>query len=271
MTENTFILALAELAQTGTPFVHVTLVQTTGSTPQDAGSKMLVDRTGRVYGTVGGGKVEARSIEHAQAMISDSKLVKNILVEWNLQRDIGMTCGGWVKLFFEVYNRCNWRIVVFGAGHVSQALIRCLLTLDCRIVCLDTRPEWLNRLPDSNRLDAKCLDPLSDYTDQITDQDFVICMTMGHSTDRPILEAIFRRNLKPAFLGVIGSKSKRGVLIRELKSNGIDSHAAEQFVCPIGLPIGTNHPNEIAISVAAQLLEVRDRIGKQELTLPWQV
>lgn len=261
MNENTFILALAELAQTSAPFVQVSLVQTTGSAPQNAGAKMLVDRTGRVFGTVGGGKVEARSIEQAQAMIADAKLTQNILFEWNLQRDLGMTCGGWVKLFFEVYNRCRWRIIVFGAGHVSQALIRCLLPLDCRIVCLDNRSEWLNRLPDSDRLEGIFLDPLADYTDQITDQDFVICMTMGHSTDRPILEAIFARQVQPAFLGVIGSKSKRGTLIRELKSKGIDSSVAEQFVCPIGLPIGTNHPNEIAISIAAQLIEVRDRIG----------
>ena len=116
-----YIEALSELAATKRPFVSVTMVEATGSTPQDAGSKMLVDASGRVHGTVGGGKVEHRAIEFAKEMLSDVDRSREI-VDWNLQRDIGMTCGGLVKLFFEVYNRDDWHIVIFGAGHVAQAL-----------------------------------------------------------------------------------------------------------------------------------------------------
>ena len=83
-------------------------------------------------------------------------------------------------------------------------------------------------------------------------------MTMGHSTDRPILSTIFREQIEPAYLGVIGSKSKRGALVRELKDDGVSSEAAQDFLCPIGLPIGSNQPAEIAISIAAQLLKHRD-------------
>ena len=169
-----------------------------------------------------------------------------------------MTCGGLVKLFFEVYNRNDWHIVVFGAGHVSQALVRLLLTLDCRVTCLDSRSQWLDKIDDDQRLTKICTDDLTEFASSLTNSDYVICMTMGHSTDRPVLSTIFKNGIQPAYLGVIGSKSKRGALMRELKGEGIDAETAGGFLCPMGLPIGSNQPAEIAISIVAQLLEVRD-------------
>ena len=147
MTHPTeFIERLAELDRAGHPFVVVTLVDAVGSTPQDVGSKMLVNADGLVFGTVGGGRVEQQAIETAQQMLTQPQTSPSVvLVEWNLQRDVGMTCGGTVKLFFEGFNLHRWRIVIFGAGHVAQALTRCLLNLDCQIVCIDSRPEWLSR------------------------------------------------------------------------------------------------------------------------------
>lgn len=252
----THIEALSKLAHTGVSFVVVTMVEATGSTPQDPGTRMLVCESGLVHGTVGGGKVEHAAIQHARAMLSD--VTKNRdLVDWNLQRDIGMTCGGLVKLFFEVYNRNDWHIVVFGAGHVSQALVRLLLTLDCRVTCLDSRSPWLDKLEDDQRLTKICTHDLTEFAATISNSDYVICMTMGHSTDRPVLSTIFKNGIEPAYLGVIGSKSKRGALIRELKADGIDADTAGKFLCPMGLPIGSNQPAEIAISIVAQLLEVR--------------
>jgi xanthine dehydrogenase accessory factor len=88
---------------------------------------------------------------------------------------------------------------------------------------------------------------------------FVVCMTMGHATDRPVLEEIFRQGRKFPFLGVIGSKAKRAVLLKELAAAGIPNDAASNFHCPIGLDIGTNQPGEIAVSVVAQVIQERDR------------
>jgi xanthine dehydrogenase accessory factor len=255
----TFIETLAELSNTGQPFVHVTLVEATGSTPQDSGSKMLVTANELAYGTVGGGKVEQQAIEFARSMLADPDSNVTQLLDWNLQRDIGMTCGGLVKLFFEVYNRQDWRIVVFGAGHVAQASIRCLLTLRCRVVCVDSRQDWIDRLPKSSKLQTVCVGEMKEYVEQIDDRDSVICMTMGHAADRPILEAIFKSGKRPNFLGAIGSRSKRGVLIRELAESGIERELAETLVCPLGLPLGSNQPEEIAISITAQLLQRRDK------------
>jgi len=256
---------LAALSQAGVPFVCVTLVEAIGSTPQDTGAKMLVTSEGLVAGTIGGGKVENKAIQHAQAMLAQptaDRQPPTAFLEWNLKRDVGMTCGGTVKLFFESYNHADWRVVVFGAGHVASELVGCLARLDCHVACIDTRAEWLDRIPAHSRLRKVLSDDPRLIVAELRDDSFVVCMTMGHATDRPILEEIFRQGRKFPFLGVIGSKAKRAVLEKELTAAGIPADEASAFHCPIGLDFGTNQPGEIAISVVAQLIQERDRLRK---------
>ena len=267
--QHGFVERLAELSRAGRPFVSVTMVEAVGSTPQDAGSKMLVTSEGLSSGTVGGGKIEFKAIEHAKRMLesSGSDAVANELVEWNLQRDVGMTCGGVVKLYFETYNLREWQIAIFGAGHVAQALVHCLQPLDCKITCIDPRTEWLDRISEQPSL-TKVYDsePRSQVT-ALPAEAFVLCMTMGHGTDRPILEEIFRQGKLFPFLGVIGSRAKRAVLKRELLAAGITQEQFETVHCPLGLPLGTNQPGEIAVSIAAQLIQQRDQWREQTAEL----
>jgi xanthine dehydrogenase accessory factor len=255
-----FIERLAELAASGAPFASVTLVETLGSTPSDAGSKMLVTPAGLDYGTVGGGRVEAQAIAHAQVILSEPRgsSPRSELVEWNLQRDVGMTCGGVVKLFFETYNHSQWHIVLFGAGHVAAAVIHCLLPLECRVTVIDPRAAWLARLAEHPRLAKILTDDSPSQVATLPADAFILCMTMGHRTDRPILEEIFRQNRTFPYLGVIGSKAKRAVLVRELKAAGVEPSQLEAMQCPVGLAIGSNLPGEIAVSVVAQLIQERD-------------
>ncbi len=259
-----FIERLAELSATGRPFASVMLIETVGSTPSDAGTKMLVDETGLLFGTVGGGRVEVKAISHAQSLLADADAKSCELVEWNLQRDVGMTCGGVVKLLFETYNLRDWRIVIFGAGHVAQSLVRLLLLLECRVVCVDPRAEWLSKLPQSSNLTTMQLTDPREFATSLRADDYVLCMTMGHRTDHPVLQAILERGLSLPYLGVIGSRSKQKVLMRELTEAGISPEIAKQFRCPVGLPLGTNHPGEIAVSVAAELIQVRDQLTKPQ-------
>jgi xanthine dehydrogenase accessory factor len=260
-TPHGFVERLAELARSGVPFVSVTMVEAIGSTPQDTVSKMLVTASGLHSGTVGGGKVEFKAIQHAQGLLKQSggTATPHELVEWNLQRDVGMTCGGVVKLFFEAYNHCDWHVVIFGAGHVASAVVQCLAQLDCRTTCIDSRAEWLEKIPNRDRLQKICTDNLPGQVANLPADAFVICMTMGHATDRPVLEEILRQGRTFPYLGVIGSKAKRSVLVRELTAAGFSKEQAESFRCPIGLPIGTNQPGEIAVSVVAELIRERDR------------
>jgi len=256
-----FVEKLAELSHSGTPFVSVTMVNAVGSTPQDVGSKMLVTQEGIFFGTVGGGKVENQAIQHAQKMLEEQpgQSPTHQLVEWNLQRDVGMTCGGVVTLFFETFNHSDWQVAVFGAGHVAAAVVHCLSQLECRVTCIDSREEWLERIPDFGNLKKVCTDDLPAQVATLPEHCFVLSMTMGHSTDRPVLEEIFRQERHFPYLGVIGSKAKRAVLRRELLSAGVHETDADSFHCPIGLPLGSNQPGEIAVSVVAQLIEERDR------------
>lgn len=255
-----FIERLAELAASGMPVVSVTLVATVGSTPSDAGSKMLVTAAGLDYGTIGGGRVEAQAIAHALQLLSmpQRSSVASELVQWNLKRDVSMTCGGSVSLFFETYNHSPWHIAIFGAGHVAAAVVHVLLPLECRVTCIDPRAQWLARLPNQPRLTKIRADEPAAQVAALSDDAFVLCMTMGHATDRPILEEIFRRRRQFPYLGVIGSRAKRAVIERELAAAGIPPEQADAFRCPIGLPLGGNLPGEIAVSVVAELLEVRD-------------
>lgn len=252
----TFFEAQNDLLATNTPFVAVTVVDTLGSTPQDGGAKMLVTREGRVHGTVGGGKIEVRCIEEARALLADPGAPKTRFVQWSLEKDIGMTCGGIVRVYFEAFNVTRWNIVVFGAGHVANALVGLLEHLDCRITCIDPREEWLARLPESPKLTKVLAPDMPSRVASIPDGSFVVLMTMGHTTDKPILIEILRTRTFP-YLGVIGSNAKAKRLRQDVLDAGLPPEATKAFFCPVGLELGTNHPQEIAISIAAQMLMVR--------------
>lgn len=254
MAAPTFIQRYTDLAAAGKPFVAVTLVDAHGSTPSDAGSKMIVTPDGLDHGTVGGGKVEAKAIAEAQSLMQQRR--RTHFVDWNLKADVGMTCGGRVRLYFEAVNVDTWPIVIFGAGHVTQALTRVLINLPCAVTCIDPRRDWLDRLPDGVAVD--CADDPPSRVAGLPDDAYVLCMTKGHASDLPVLRTIFQSGRRFPFLGVIGSDAKAATLRHELRHAGVPDESVS-FHCPVGLPIGSNHPGEIAISIAAQLLQVRDQ------------
>jgi xanthine dehydrogenase accessory factor len=249
---------LVALEREGTAFVLVTLVEALGSVPQDTGAKMLVTAASLHAGTVGGGRVEAQALTLAQEMLARNEGAPRF-VAWTLKGDIGMTCGGAVKLYFEPHpaGGAAWTIAIFGAGHVAQALVPVLAPLPCKLAVFDTRADWLARLPRARHLTITHLDELAPVVDTLPRDAFVLCMTQGHKTDRPILQRALATRDFP-FIGVIGSDAKAAVLRRELIADGLAPALAEKFHCPVGLDFGTNHPHEIALSIAAQLLTERD-------------
>lgn len=274
----TFFEKMSDLLAANVPFVSVTVVDTIGSVPNDAGTKMLVTQDGLYYGTVGGGKVESRAVKEAMGLLardiepdeagfgSRHAGAQTHFVNWSLERDIGMTCGGSVKLYFEAFNRRPWLVTIFGAGHCACALAGLLINLECRVTCLDPREDWLNKLPESPKLTKLLTADMPGAVANIPAASFVILMTMGHTTDKPILLEILRTwsTRQFPYLGVIGSYAKAARLKKDIKEAGLPPSLENAFYCPIGLPIGSNHPQEIAISIAAQLLEVRDKVWGNE-------
>lgn len=259
---NTFYEQLTTLEREGVGFVLVVLTEALGSTPQDAGAKMLVTANGLHAGTVGGGKVEAKAIAFASELLSRPDATTQF-ANWTLKGDVGMTCGGSVKLYFEPHPTggagAGWPIWIFGAGHVVQALVPVLAPLPCQLTVVDPRRDWLDRLPRGSNLRYLHSEEPARLVGEMPDRAFLLCLTKGHATDRPVLKrALAERNFP--FVGAIGSDSKAEILRRELVAEGLSPERARQFHCPIGLDFGTNHPHEIALSIAAQLLTERDRL-----------
>ncbi|HWA28489.1 MAG TPA: xanthine dehydrogenase accessory protein XdhC [Lacunisphaera sp.] len=262
MSQVSFYEQVVALEREGTAFVLVILTESLGSAPSQTGAKMLVTTAGLHTGTVGGGKVEAKAIGLAQELLANGASTPTF-VNWALKTDVGMTCGGSVKLYFEPHVAggagAEWPIWVFGAGHVVQALVPVLAPLDCLITVVDPRREWLDRLPRARNVRYVQADVPEELVAAMPDHAFLLCLTRGHASDRPVLQrALAERNFP--FIGVIGSAAKAKVLQRELVAGGLSARRAKQFHCPVGLPFGNNDPREIALSIVAQLLSERDRL-----------
>ena len=249
--------SIVEQQHRGAKCILVTILEVRGSVPGTLGAKALICDEGLVTGTLGGGRVEAMAISKAQELLR----ARGAVCEdhsWNLQRDVGMTCGGEMRLLFESLSpRTSWHIVIFGAGHVAQALVAVLGRLACEVEIVDTRAEWLQRLAIRGNIRTHLVGDYTEGVFLVTPKSYVLSLTKGHAFDGPVLREVLRLHPEIPYLGVIGSASKRAVLARELRENGIDEALIDSIACPVGLPIGSNDPEEIAISIAAQLLERR--------------
>lgn len=258
MHDANFIERLGRLHRDGVPFCIVTLVDARGSIPQEVGATAVFGEDGLMFGTVGGGRLEARCIEKARELLTPGQTTRTVFERLNLHRDLGMTCAGEVALYYEVHGAAHrWEVVIFGAGHVGQKLCRFLTELDCHVVCVDPRQDWLDRLPRSERLEARLVGDFAEGVDAVSDGTAVAVMTMGHATDVPVLVALERKACRLSYLGVIGSDSKAAILRRHLREAGVSPSFIESIICPIGERLGDNTPAEIAVGVLSHLVKVR--------------
>ncbi len=259
-----FVLTAHDLVHSEIPFVTVTLVLPEGHVPQDIGAKAIITSSGLIWGTVGGGRLEAQAIQHATTMLKTAKNrscpAMPEMVRYNLQKDLNMVCGGFATLFYEVANSAKWTIAVFGAGHVVQATIPILTTLNCQLICADSRPEWLAKLSNHPRLVKLCVENLPEAVAKVPENSFYVVITQGYATDLPVIREILKRG-KPPFLGVIGSMPKWRKLSSCLLEESFSAELVNSIQCPIGIPMGSNAPAEVAISIVAQLIQKRDEMS----------
>ncbi|MCC7167901.1 MAG: XdhC family protein [Rhodospirillales bacterium] len=260
-----FLSEIERLQEGGTPFCVATVVEGRGSIPQIVGARAVFTQDGLTQGTVGGGRVETKCRDIARELLERPKGPATAFFHWNLARDVGMTCSGEMTLFFEVWRpELAWTVAIFGAGHVAQKLVRVLAELECRVLCIDTRPEWIARLPKSDKIVPL---QVKDYVEGLASLPpgaAVLLMTMGHHSDRPVLEALEKADPPLAFLGVIGSDAKAKILKKELRERGVGPAFLKRIVCPVGDKLGNNTPGEIAIGIVAQLLRVRADAGAKD-------
>ncbi len=262
MSSVEFLSLLKDAMDNYSSVMVVTLVAVKGSGPAYPGARMIVGEGGRVWGTVGGGKVEVKAIQQAMSYLQDMARSQQTMqmCEWNLQRDVGMTCGGQVTFLFELYrNQPLQQVAVFGAGHVAQAVVPLLLTAGFGVSCFDSRQEWLDQLPNHPTLQKIQTVNLAEQVGLLEESSFVVIMTMGHQTDLPILNVALTR--KFPYIGNIGSHQKARVLKNDLKNLGHSQEQLSRFHCPIGVDLGARAPVEIAFSVVAQVIQQKNALA----------
>ena len=233
--------------------VEILVVETRGSAPREAGTRMWVSAT-ETRGTIGGGNLEYTALKIAREMLLSSETQRER--KFALGDSLGQCCGGSVTLRFTRMEEApaaeasQFDVVLFGAGHVGKEVARILERLPCRLTWVDPRPD---AFPACVNAKVVIEEEPAWMVDEAPPGAYYLVMTHSHALDLEIVERALKRN-DVAFLGLIGSETKAAKFKSRLKARGLD---VSRLVCPIGLFKGGKHPAEVAVSAVAQLLERR--------------
>lgn len=259
---NSWISALADLQRQGQACVLVTIIEERGSTPRNAGSKMLVTAE-RIYETIGGGHLEHKAMQIAREML-DSRSQDTRLERFSLGASLGQCCGGATVLLFEPMGQPQAQIAVFGAGHVGRALVPLLASLPCKVRWIDSREnEFPEHLPSG--VDKIVNEDVIDEIERMPAGSYFIVMTHNHQLDLELSEAILKRN-DFTYYGLIGSQTKRAKFEHRLRDRGLTADVLQRMRCPMGIAeIKGKLPMEIAVSIAGEVIATYNAAFGQEL------
>jgi xanthine dehydrogenase accessory factor len=248
--------AVAAVLAAGGRAALVTIVRASGSTPQRVGAKMLVLEDGATVGTIGGGCYENDAFQKARLAMRHGRCE---LVRYDLNDDMaaesGLICGGQMDVFIEPIAGPP-DLYVFGAGHVGRSLADLAATLGFRVHVVDDREKFADagRFPPGVEV---VVDDIPSWLREhrLPEAAYAVVVTRGHRHDLDALRELATRELK--YLGLIGSRAKIARLYSTLVEDGLDAARLERVHAPIGLDIGAVTPEEIAVSIAAELVAVR--------------
>lgn len=247
---------VVRLQRAGEPCVLVTVIASSGSSPRKAGARMLVRADGSIVGTIGGGKLENEVIIASLAALKQNSPPAS--ATFTLDETFGHACGGVVTVQIEPLGGVP-RLVVCGAGHVGKALTHLASFAGFRVCVVDDRLEYVNpgRLPEASELIH------ADYDSgvaalKLTESDAVVIATPCYPGD--LLAARAALATPAGFIGVIGSMRKKETLFKDLAAGGCTFGHLERLETPVGLPIGGNSPQEIAVSIVARLIQIRHHV-----------
>jgi xanthine dehydrogenase accessory factor len=264
--------AVADALERGEPAALVTVVSTLGSTPQRVGAKMLVFADGRIVGTIGGGCYENDAFWKAREAITSRRPQ---LVHYELSDDFaqetGLICGGQMDVYIEPIEPSP-ELYVIGAGHVAFHLGRLAQEVGFRVHVVDDREKFANRerFPDATEVVVEDI-PTWIGRSALPPHAYVVIVTRGHTNDLEALRALAPRDLR--YLGLIGSRAKVARIYDALTADGMPADSLSRVHAPIGLDIGAVTPQEIAVSILAELIAVKH--GKirgrdaAELSMQW--
>ncbi len=246
-------------------FVIVSILATKGSVPRDCGAQMLI-AAAETLGSIGGGTLEYQVTQTARALLaSDAPSGLHQQRDYILGTDMGQCCGGQVQVSYQLTDntdlwqdplqtlRAQFRIVLFGAGHVGQALINVLATQPCEVHWVDSRRDLY---PDTVPSNVVCHHPAHPprIVSEMPAASYYLVMTHDHALDLDICDHVLARQ-DVRFLGLIGSATKAARFKRQLRGRGLSPQTLDKLTCPIGIAgINSKLPSSIAIAVTAQLL-----------------
>lgn len=271
---NNLLLKMKEALAAGQKAILCTITASHGSTPRGVGAKMLVLEDGSTAGTIGGGTAEYQAALYAQTLLAEGRS-ETKTYDMGGASDPGMICGGTVEVLFQyiapggaqarealedLEKETEDRVLLFGAGHVGQALVPVLTQANFSVVVWDDR----DGIPAPSGARAMYGGPCKRALERlgpVTAEDYVVVMTHGHQADYEILAQALGTPAK--YIGCIGSRRKAAAIRERLLAAGFAPEEVARIWSPIGLPIGGEAPGEIAVSVAAQLIACRSgRLGK---------
>lgn len=248
---------IIKLKKKGESAALATVTMRDGSAPREQGAKMLVLGNGAIVGSVGGGKLEAEVREKAQKVIATGKATT---VHFDLTGkeagEEGMICGGVTDVFIEPILSTP-TLYIFGAGHISIPVSKIGKMLGFNVVIIDDRADFANkeRFPEADKVIAQDLDKLFPKLD-INKLAYIVIVTRGHLHDEHVLEWAVKTDA--GYIGMIGSKQKVSTLFNHLRSRGVPAEKLATVNAPIGLEIYSDTPEEIAVSIMAEIIKVRN-------------
>jgi xanthine dehydrogenase accessory factor len=258
--------ALAELEATGGSAALCTIIHEQGSVPRHVGSKMLVYGDGRFIGTVGGGELESRVVRAALEALADGqpRSVQFQLVD-PAAGDPGV-CGGEVEVFVEPV-RAAPTLLIIGAGHIGRALVHLGKWVGFRVVLADDRaeyctPDWAPEADEYLPVPARELAARF----QFTADTYIVMPTRGAPLDVEALPHLL--DVPHAYLGVIGSRRRWAMAERQLRERGVPSEKLARVHAPMGLELRAETPEEIALSILAEIIMLRRRGTGQPMHQP---
>jgi xanthine dehydrogenase accessory factor len=244
-----WMAALSKLTEENTPCVLVTVTEAKGSTPREAGTKMVVTADGQ-FGTIGGGNLEFEAVGEARQLLvsaaTDAKMKK-----YPLGPALSQCCGGAVTVLLEPFVSAQKTVLLFGAGHVGKEVVRVLEGLPVRVKWVDERASEFPAESPRNCTKIVTTRPLSKLA-EAADDAYIVVMTHSHPLDFEIVKAALDHG-RFAYLGLIGSDTKAARFRKRLAAH----RNLPRLTCPIGIDgIDGKHPREIAVSVVAELLKL---------------
>ena len=246
------------------PAMLVEVIRTQGSVPREAGTRMLVSAEA-VTGTIGGGHLELQAIRQARAMLAAGTHQPHDQ-HYALGPSLGQCCGGALTLRTQALDAAalaDWpatkplfHLQLYGAGHVGRAIAQLLERIPCEVQWIDEREAEFPTEPSAPHIERVCDQPVAAEVASAPPGSFYLVLTHSHDLDLEITQAILQR-ADFAYLGLIGSATKRARFIHRFEARGIAPELLARITCPIGLPgIAGKTPEVIAVAVVAQLLQV---------------